>query len=269
MRCIRVGMLRGNSPLGMLQMNDLEKSIEAFRCHGWRAPFVIFGSLLRRYSSRRKARAIASAIDLQTKFSLIYKARWWDQKGESVSGPGSTLAFTEGFRFAFESFLAERAIKKLFDAPCGDWNWMREVRLPSAVCYLGGEIVPELVADLQKTYARDVVSFTQFDITADRFPNADLWLCRDCLIHLSNADVRKALENFSASGIPYALISNYLGDGVNADIVSGGFRPLDLTKAPFRLPPPEFIINDWPGDQQVRQVCLWRREQIQTALAVL
>lgn len=247
-------------------MDDLEKAVAAFERHGWRAPLVIAGSIWRRFSARRKARAIASAKDLRTRFSLIYRARWWDQLGESVSGPGSTLAFTEDFRSAYEAFLARRGIAKVFDAPCGDWNWMREVRLPPGTCYVGAEIVPELVAKLKRTYAGDSVNFIQFDITADPFPQADLWLCRDCLIHLSNADVRKALENFCASEIPYALISNYIGEGPNADIVSGDFRPLDLTKAPFLLPQPEFVINDWPGDENVRQVCLWHREQVLTVL---
>ncbi len=247
-------------------MSDLEKTISAFRNHGWRAPFFIVRSLWRRLSARRKARAIAGANDLRTKFSLIYRARWWDQEGESVSGPGSTLEFTQDFRLAFEQFLAERGIGRLFDAPCGDWNWMREVRLPPGTSYVGAEIVPELVAQLKQRYAGDCVDFVQFDITADPFPQADLWLCRDCLIHLSNADVRKALANFCASEIPYALISNYIGEEPNVDIASGDFRPLDLTQAPFLLPPPEFAINDWPGDQRVRQVCLWSREQILTAL---
>ena len=247
-------------------MNDLGKTIEAFRRHGWRAPLVIAGSLWRRFSAHRKARAIAGAGDLRTKFSLIYRARWWDQQGESVSGPGSTLAFTHDFRLAFEAFLTRHRVTKLFDAPCGDWNWMREVQLPPGTCYVGAEIVPELVAHLKQAHASDSVDFVQFDITADPFPQADLWLCRDCLIHLSNADVRKALANFCASEISYALISNYIGEEPNVDIASGDFRPLDLTQAPFLLPPPEFAINDWPGDQRVRQVCLWSREQILTAL---
>lgn len=252
--------------MALVQMNDLRKAAEAFRRDGWKAPLVIGRSLWRRFSARRKAWAIARADDLPTKFSLIYRARWWDQEGESASGPGSTLAFTEDFRSAFEAFLTRQRIAKVFDAPCGDWNWMREVRLPPGTRYLGAEIVPELVDHLQRTYAGETVSFLQFDITADPFPQADLWLCRDCLIHLSNADVRKALNNFCASGVPYALISNYIGEGPNADIVSGDFRPLDLTREPFHLPQPEFIINDWPGDRHVRQVCLWSRDQVRIAL---
>ncbi|MEY3696232.1 MAG: hypothetical protein RL083_2057, partial [Pseudomonadota bacterium] len=83
-------------------MSDFEKTISAFRNHGWRAPFFITRSLWRRLSLYQKARAIAGAEDLQTKFSLIYRARWWDQQGESVSGPGSSLEFTHDFRSAFE-----------------------------------------------------------------------------------------------------------------------------------------------------------------------
>lgn len=249
--------------------SDLGKAVETFRNLGLGAPVHIGRVLRRRLNAWRTARAIANARDLGTKFSLIYKARWWDEQGESASGPGSTLEFTHSFRSDLEAFLRERRISVLLDAPCGDWNWMKELRSPSSMRYIGGDVVPQLVAQLRRQYENRDIRFLVFDITKDKFPEADLWLCRDCLAHLSNADVNKALSNFCTSQIPLALISNYVGQAPNQDIVSGGFRALDLTQPPFCLPTAEFAINDWPNKEGIRHVCLWSRDQVSAAMAII
>jgi len=253
-------------------VSDAGKAVKAFRDLGIGAPAFIARVFLRRFNAWRTNRAIANAAnaqDLARAFSLIYRARWWDAGGESASGPGSTLAFTTRFRADFESFLKERQVSTLFDAPCGDWNWMKEIRPPASMRYIGGDVVPQLAAKLCDRYENALRRFVVFDITRDPFPDADLWLCRDCLAHLSNADIRQALSNFSRSKIPFALISNYIGDAPNEDIVSGGFRPLDLTQPPFSMPKGDFAINDWPDEEGVRQVCLWSRVQISAAMALI
>jgi len=248
-------------------MHDLMKAIAAFRTRGLAAPAYIAAALLRRIKVKRTMHAIANAADNRTVFSLIYRNQWWDAGGESVSGPGSTMAFTETFRSRFEELLADKRITILFDAPCGDWNWMRHVRFPENMRYIGGDIVPDLVSRLREQFDGPQRSFRIFDITTDEFPKADLWLCRDCLAHLSFRDIRRALANFCRSQIRYAAISSYIIDGANSDIASGGFRELDLTRAPFHFPPPEFAINDWPDSENIRKVGLWRREQIADVLA--
>jgi len=75
---------------------------------------------------------------------IMARNRW--SGGESRSGPGSTLAYTVNLRHQLEVFLAAFEIGALFDAPCGDFNWMKEVNFPPGVAYLGGEIAGSLVA---------------------------------------------------------------------------------------------------------------------------
>ena len=246
-------------------LSAIAKLLEAVQHRGLRAPAYVIQVLAGRLKAWRTRRAIAGAYELSTKFSLIYRSRWWDKQGESASGPGSTLDFPRPFREGFSAILRDRQIKTLFDAPCGDWNWFKEVELPADLSYTGGEVVAELTAALQQRYGRNGCQFRTFDITRDAFPGVDLWLCRDCLAHLSNADVAAALRNFVRSDVPYAMLSSYRSEGVNDDIASGGFRPLDLTKPPFSLPEPEFAINDWPDDENIRRVGLWSREQIAAA----
>ena len=74
---------------------------------------------------------------------------------------------------------------------------MKEVQFPENMNYVGGDIVPQIIERLRGAYRRGDRNFILLDITRDDLPEADLWLCRDCLAHLSYADVRKALENFA------------------------------------------------------------------------
>lgn len=248
-------------------MRDLVKVIEVFRSRGLSAPGYLVGALMRRLRMQRTRQALAKSTSNRKTFSLIYESGWWDAGGESASGPGSTLAFTESFRLQFEKLLTDRQVRALFDAPCGDWNWMKRVNFPDGMTYIGADIVPALVEKLKSKFENEQCSFRLLDITADPFPTSDLWLCRDCLAHLSFDDIRLALRNFAASDVHYAALSSYITGRDNTDIASGGFRELDLTQAPFHFPQPDLWINDWPDAHNVRRVGVWRREHIARALA--
>jgi hypothetical protein len=174
-------------------------------------------------------------------------------------------------RQALENFLRETRPKKFFDAPCGDFNWMKNLNLPDDCNYIGGEIVPELVLSLQRTFGRApgtasnrIASrqFIKFDLTLDCLPSADIWLCKDCLQHLSNSDISLVLDNFRRSRVKIALISNHTGVLANVDIATGQFRHVDLTRAPFNLPPPRQTLADSPVDGEPRYIGVWHREDL-------
>lgn len=218
-----------------------------------------------------------SDITNSAKFSLIYQKRLWFKAmphlnpEKTLSGIGSTQLSTEVLRKGVENFLVEINAKKFFDAPCGDFNWMQHVNLPDNCEYLGGDIVSELIADLQQKYSRIALAnhkriasrqFMKFDLTLDRFPPADVWLCKDCLQHLSNSDILLVLNNFRRSQIKIALISNHMGVNSNVDIATGQFRHVDLTRSPFNLPVPRRIIPDAPVDGEPRFVGVWCREDL-------
>src|SRR3712207_7875432 len=48
---------------------------------------------------------------------------------ESYSGRGSELGATESLRSYLPQLFERLNIKTFLDAPCGDWNWMRQVDL--------------------------------------------------------------------------------------------------------------------------------------------
>src|SRR5579862_3313707 len=108
---------------------------------------------------------------------------------ESRSGDGSTLAYTRHLREQLAIFAETFEIRTLFDAPCGDFNWMKAVKFPDDLVYIGGDIVASLIEANRTKYARKSREFIEFDIVADKFPEADVWFCRDCLFHLSNQHI--------------------------------------------------------------------------------
>lgn len=200
-------------------------------------------------------------------FDEIHRANFWGS-GESLSGVGSELAFTATYRRGLARCLADHGIRSLFDAPCGDLNWMSAFLIEHPVAYAGGDISAEVIGRAQAAYPSRELRV--FDITVDLFPEADVWHCRDCLFHLPFDAIQQALVNFAASNIRYALITSHRARLLhrNLDVGFGGFRFLDLERAPFFLPPPvERILDYRRGYVFPRYVCLWSREQIAQAVA--
>ena len=226
-----------------------------------------------RFHARRKTRRnekwlvdyqrVLSSADTKSRFDAIYRERIWSRIGqtsETESGAGSTLKASAVFRKEIERYLAGLPPGVFFDAPCGDFNVMGNVNLPPDWQYLGADIAPSLIADLRRKYPGR--RFQECDITSDPFPDASVWLCRACLFHLSFADIRKALANFSRSNIALALITTHVGVEQNLDIVTGDYRPLDLTLPPINLPKPRTILKDVTSQTPIQVVGVWRRQEI-------
>ena len=171
------------------------------------------------------------------RFTWIYQNDYWQSK-ESVSGTGSTLKYTENLRKELPSLFQKFGIHRVFDAPCGDFNWMSQLLREVDVSYIGGGIVEPLIRTLEERHRTDRISFVHIDLISGMFPPADLMICRDCLFHLSYSDTRSVLENFVASGIPYLLTTSHKNDGtiVNRDIQTGSFRVMDLFAPPYNFP---------------------------------
>lgn len=163
---------------------------------------------------------------LKHTFTDIYNRKGWGD-GESVSGPGSSVAVTKDMVMAIEEWLQLHHIKSIVDAPCGDFNWFSKVRLGQC-SYIGVDIVDELVRSNNQKY--NMHRFITRDITCDELPSADCLLCRDCLIHLGLASIGKAIANFRRSGYQYLLSTTFPISGSIADINDGGWRKIDLEK---------------------------------------
>ncbi|MDP6754399.1 MAG: class I SAM-dependent methyltransferase [Verrucomicrobiota bacterium] len=194
---------------------------------------------LQRRSGRRLAKRFGTA---EERFRHIYETNHWNE-AESVSGPGSTLEETEPIRRELPALLAELGAASLLDLPCGDFHWMQQTDLGS-VRYIGGDLVGDLIERNRAQHARDGVAFQKLDLVHDTLPAVDAVLCRDCLVHLSFADAQAALANIARSGAAWLLTTSFPGVTRNDDIVTGQWRPINLTLPPFNLPEPAKVIAE-------------------------
>ena len=175
-------------------------------------------------------------------FSDIHRSNGWLDP-ESVSGPGSTVEATARFRDALDGLLRELGVRSVLDVGCGDGNWIHLLEVPFER-YIGVDIVPALVARRRATHAAPGREFHCLDIVRDPLPRADLALCRDCLVHLSNADVGRAVANFRRSGTSWLLATTFTARAENPDIPTGNWRPMNLAAPPFDLGPPQRVLSE-------------------------
>lgn len=180
-------------------------------------------------------RSVRNLKPARTVFGDLYRRNGWTDP-ESVSGPGSNLEQTVTVRRELPEVLRRVDARTLLDVPCGDWHWMREVDL-GGVAYIGGDIVPEIVAQNNALYG-DRGAFQVIDLAVDALPDADVLLCRDCLVHLPYRMIRQCLDNVKKSGITYLLTTTFVNAETNEDIPIGEWRALNLQRAPFLFPPP-------------------------------
>jgi len=228
-------------------------------------PMIIKFRLMRLYHEK----ILFKFLPKESVFTSIWRNNYWGN-AESLSGPGSTLVQTEGLRKKIPEILREYEVKTIFDAPCGDLNWMSSLLEDASFKYIGGDIVKDIVDKNDLNFGKDNIDFIQFDITADPFPEADLWLCRAALYHLSNSDIVLSLERFLESNVKYILTSNCITDDehVNKDIVTGDYRALNLMLAPFNFPTEVlWEVDDYVYPHPPIKICLWSRDQIVDAMS--
>jgi hypothetical protein len=202
--------------------------------------------------------------DLKKRFHIN---KWKGGGEETVSGKGSTLAFTAPLRPALEALFKRLNVKTLLDAPCGDFNWMSHVNL-DGIDYVGLDIIEDVIEQNRARHGGKGREFRTADITTDPLPRADLMLCRDCTFHLPLSFVWQILENFVRSGSPYLLLTQH-NNATNIDMPKpGGYQPRNLLVEPFNLPrpAPENWLVDNPERKGNRHMCLWTAAEVQSAL---
>jgi len=194
------------------------------------------------------------------KFTEIFETREWTSP-ESESGPGSTLDQTRVVRETLPELIDRLDVQSLLDIPCGDFHWMQSVPLETCA-YTGADIVDAIVQANNEQYSRPDRRFLVLDIVKDPLPQVDLILCRDCLVHLSNRDVFRAIGAIKQSGSRYLLTTTFTDRAVNRNIPTGRWRAIDLEAPPFEWPPPEMTINEqcteFDGRFQDKSLGLWQ-----------
>ena len=201
-------------------------------------------------------------------FSTIFHENAW--KGtQSVSGKGSDRDQTQSLVTELPKLFSKYGVCSVLDVPCGDFHWMQQVDL-SGVRYFGGDIVPDLIAQNESTYACPNIRFACIDLLTDALPEVDLIMCRDCLVHFSFAHIHQALRNIAASPAKFLLTTSFVDRTTNDDILTGRWRPLHLRLAPFNLPAPlDSILEGCTQDEgkySDKAMCLWSIADLRDSL---
>lgn len=200
---------------------------------------------------------------LKDRFLIIYKNNYWDNS-ETVSGPGSTLKTTVNLRKKLKKVIKKYNIKSIFDAPCGDCNWIEKIIKNSRIRYIGADIVNDIIVKNKKKFNDNKIAFKKMDITKEKIPKTDLFICRDFLFHLSYEDIYIFLKNLKKSNSKYLLISSHYKNekikNINKDIHSGDFRKIDIFQPPFNFSKNYLtIIDDYCDDAQ-KYLYLFKRK---------
>lgn len=209
-------------------------------------------------------------LGLEARFARIYSTNLWSDP-ESRSGVGSRLDSTRVLRSELPMALRQLEARVLLDVPCGDFMWMEHVDL-TGIEYIGGDIVPSIVEKNQRLYASESRRFARLDLTRDPLPSADVLLCRDCLVHLSYANIRAVLTNIARSNIRIVLMTSFPGRRDNYDVADGDWRALDFQAPPFSFPKPHLAIvencEEEDGSYADKSLLAWRVRDLPIAQRV-
>ena len=97
------------------------------------------------------------------------------------------------------------------------------------------------ITDNQNKYKQ---TFKQLNIIWDAIPKSDLVFCRDCLVHFSISDIRRAINTIVESGSKYLLATTFPKKHNSKIISTGQWTPYNFQKDPFNFPEPILLINE-------------------------
>jgi len=210
------------------------------------------------------------------KFAEVYLTHAWGEEGNG-SGPGSSERSTAPIAKYLVSMIPKLNIRSFLDAPCGGMLWMPKVlhhleNRGYKFHYEGMDVVKHVIDAHKISFLNESRwTFTLGDITTTSFGRSyDLILSRDVMFHLSERNIKCAINNFILSNSTYFLSTSYPGY-VNSEVVTwtpahilsrgevgklddGSFRSIDLASSPYNLGSPVEKIDEVDN----RIVGLWK-----------
>ncbi len=171
--------------------------------------------------------AYHNGCNTMEEFSRIYERNDWGYG----SGVGSLPLNNIDYIKFVQNFIARKRLTSVVDLGCGDWQFSRFIDW-SGVQYVGIDVVDSVVQNNRSMFARPNIQFLLFE-TVEQIPEADLFLCKDVIQHLSNATVRHYLGVLKKR-FKYLLLTNdEWPTELNRDISDGDWRPIRLDQPPF------------------------------------
>jgi SAM-dependent methyltransferase len=161
-------------------------------------------------SEERRAQAdIATQEDRNVSdiFGEIYRdGLWGGDRGQFYSGAGSDDEVSAEYVAIVRKYIDDHDIRSIVDLGCGDFRVGRQLLRPG-ISYVGVDLVPQLIDSHQKQFGSETVRFMVGNISEDALPDGQLYLVRQVLQHLSNAQVGQALDKLRDK--PHVLIAEH------------------------------------------------------------
>jgi SAM-dependent methyltransferase len=221
-------------------------------------PFLPAALLEARHQTlRARERRRNAGRSTQEIFESIYAEGKWSGSGlEGGSGSGSDECVARSYVEYVNGFLRDHPeIRRIVDIGCGDLRVARNFELGEGQTYLGTDIVAPLVAFHHEHNSSLQRSFMHLDAAVDPLPEADLYLVRQVLQHLSNDNAARVLEKVRAGR--YALVTEHhpapdrlthrnldKPDGPDVRVYDGS--GLYLEYPPFAVPNVEIVLQTSP-----------------------
>ncbi|MBY0406992.1 MAG: class I SAM-dependent methyltransferase, partial [Rickettsiales bacterium] len=208
--------------------------------------------------------------DRHSAFQALHTGRFLGAY-ETTSGKGSTLMATRHLRKSLQPLIDAGLFPSIHDIGCGDFFWLSHLNLENVV-YTGTDLLPDIIALCEK-YQTPQTRFRVEDIVETTPALAALVLARDVFTHFPHADILAALAHIRESGSTYFACTTHTAEGLkpslhaymrehtNKDINPGEWRPVDLRAAPYRFPPPLYIL---PETDPGKSLMIWRTASIPT-----
>lgn len=202
---------------------------------------------LQRYLRDKNVARTFHSLSNGEAFDKIYNEKLWGKGNGGIfySGAGSHRdeVVTAYVSSVIDFVKSNPDIKTAVDLGCGDFNIGRQLHAHFS-SYDAIDVSSIIIEQNKKSFYSSGLAFHHLSITKDELPKADVAFVRQVLQHLSNADIRRFLDNIDGK-YRYLIVTETTNDSKrsvpNKDIVTGpGVRfhkksSVNLTKSPFHL----------------------------------
>ena len=155
--------------------------------------------IIRREANYNKTYTRMKNLTLSQKFDYIYKNKLWglDVNKKFYSGAGShNSKIINPYIEVIKNFLTKLSSPVVVDLGCGDFN-IGSKFLHLTKKYYGIDIVEDLINFNKANFKNEDLVFLKLDISKDPLPQADVFLVRQTLQHLSNEDIIEATKKIT------------------------------------------------------------------------
>jgi len=192
-------------------------------------------------------------MEIEQVFQDIYDNRKWGTNFANMgsSGPGSNMSQAREYFTFLQEFIDINEIKSIQDIGCGDFQFMRHLKLPEGCKYLGIDCVKSLIKFNNKEFGTENIKFKYKELSKHTFDYADLYILKDTLQHLNNDILYNFLDYVTENKLcKYLLITNCNHQQYDDQDLEkiGETRPLNGRMYPLKKYNP-VILKEYNGKQ--------------------